>query len=224
MVQTCRQCERVVGRVVAGHADDLRPPRDVREDRAVALRSCSWFTHAALAVVEDNRAFVRENPALRPSQFQGPAGDRDAIRRAEAVKPHVFSSEGMADILSILTVLLLACPAAWVVWAAATRGGLSLWLAGLRLVRADGRRAARWRCAWRALLVWAPFAGLLLASLAVEDWRLVEGAASQDAAAWLSWGAWWLAVLLLPVYVWLALRSPHRAPHDRLAGTYLVPR
>jgi hypothetical protein len=199
-----------------------------RDDRAVALRSCSWFTHAALSVVENNRAALKENEVVRDSLFLDAQGnrvaEREAIRRAAERRPHSLSDEGMADLFSVLTVMVAASPVAWVVWAAATRGGLSLWLAGLRLVQADGRRAARWRCAWRALLVWAPFTGLLLASLTAESWRLLEGAAAQDAAAWLSWGAWWLAVLLLPLYVWLALRAPHRAPHDRLAGTYLVPR
>lgn len=33
-----------------------------------------------------------------------------------------------------------------------------------------------------------------------------------------------VALALLPLYVFLALWSPERAPHDRLAGTYLVPR
>src|SRR5262249_5548897 len=109
--------------------------RGFREDRAVALRSCSWFTHAGLARVGNTREFVRENPAVRASLFQGAAGDRDAIRRAEARAPHSLNDEGMADLFTVLTVMLLACPVAWVVWAAATRGGLCLWLAGLRLVQ-----------------------------------------------------------------------------------------
>ena len=33
-----------------------------------------------------------------------------------------------------------------------------------------------------------------------------------------------LALLLFPVYVALALWQPTRTVHDRLAGTYLVPR
>jgi hypothetical protein len=39
--------------------------------------------------------------------------------------------------------------------------------------------------------------------------------------SWLCWGA---ALALLLLYVALALRSPARGLHDRLAGTYLVPR
>jgi serine/threonine protein kinase len=97
--------------------------------------------------------------------------------------------------------------AAVVSWAFLARGGLSLRLLGLSLVRADGRPAGRLRCAWRALLAWAPLTGL------VACWL------------WLDWDpAGWAALALLPLYAVLALWSPWRAPHDRLAGTYLVPR
>ena len=41
---------------------------------------------------------------------------------------------------------------------------------------------------------------------------------------WLSWLCWILALALLPVYVLLAIRFSERSLHDRLAGTYLVPR
>ena len=33
----------------------------------------------------------------------------------------------------------------------------------------------------------------------------------------------WFALGLLPAYVWAAVRSPNRGPHDRIAGTYPVP-
>jgi hypothetical protein len=41
---------------------------------------------------------------------------------------------------------------------------------------------------------------------------------------WASSAAWWTTLVLLPLYVALALIFPKRAPHDWLAGTYLVPR
>jgi tRNA A-37 threonylcarbamoyl transferase component Bud32 len=109
-------------------------------------------------------------------------------------------------------------PALWVLWAALTRGGLAQRIAGVALVQADGRRAARWRCGWRALLVWAPLAALLLLSLSLAPGHAVG---LGRAPAWLTW---WLALALLPLYAWVALRWPNRGPHDRLAGTYLVPR
>ena len=47
----------------------------------------------------------------------------------------------------VAVVVLAIFPAVWVVWAFLTRGGLTLPLTGLALVRADGRKAARWQCA-----------------------------------------------------------------------------
>jgi hypothetical protein len=107
-------------------------------------------------------------------------------------------------------------PALWVVWAFIFRGGLSYWLVELVLVRANGRKALRLQCAWRALLVWAPVAGLLAASLWLD--------ARHPEMAWLAWGLWWAAILILVADTALAIWLPRRAPHDFLAGTYLVPK
>jgi hypothetical protein len=125
----------------------------------------------------------------------------------------------------VLTPLLM-WPALWVIWAFLARGGLSFRLLGFALARKDGRPAARWQCAWRALLVWVPVYALLVLAILMSGWY------------WAAWDikhpyphvyryaqvAWWLAVALLPSYVFLALRFPTRSLHDRLAGTYLVPR
>src|SRR5262249_13990620 len=99
-------------------------------------------------------------------------------------------------------------------------------LAALRLVRADGRPASRLQCAGRALLVWFPFVALQAGSVWLDTWWFAawKPGGSPDWALWLSWVLWYLAVLLLPAYVVLALRQPARSWHDRLAGTYLVPR
>lgn len=103
--------------------------------------------------------------------------------------------------------------AAWVLWAALTRGGLLLGLAGVALVRADSRPAERWRCAWRALVAWAPPAALLAASC----WARAHGLTPA------SWSCWVLALAAVLSYPVLALLQPARSPHDRLAGTALVP-
>ncbi|QDU24092.1 protein kinase domain-containing protein [Urbifossiella limnaea] len=112
-------------------------------------------------------------------------------------------------------VLLAAVPLVWVLTAGLLRGGVSMLLTGIAVVRADGRRASRRQCAWRALLVWLPVAGLLTASA----WVQVYHPARSGAAVAL----WLLAAALLPVYVAVALKFPTRPPQDRLAGTYLVP-
>ncbi len=110
---------------------------------------------------------------------------------------------------------ILLVPAAWVLWAFAARGGLSFPLAGIALVRKDGRRASRLACGWRAFLVWA--APTLVLSSARYIREVLPDATN------LALGLWLGALLLLLGYLALALVLRNRGPHDRLAGTLLVP-
>jgi eukaryotic-like serine/threonine-protein kinase len=136
------------------------------------------------------------------------------------------SSEIGRGIMSVVVGMVLFFPLVWIAWAFILRGALSLRLMGLSLVRANGRPALRIQCAWRALVVWAPVVGLLLLSTLLDFLPWVRGLPESDFGwtYWLSWVCWVLAVALLPLYVALAIRFPERSPHDRLAGTYLVPR
>jgi uncharacterized RDD family membrane protein YckC len=104
----------------------------------------------------------------------------------------------------------------WVVWAFVTRGGLTLRMMGLNLVRADGRKASRWQCAWRAAIVWAPVVVLLALAVCAE--------VLLPRQAWMHTLLWSGAVLLLAGDFLLAWCYPRRSWHDRLVGTYLVPR
>jgi hypothetical protein len=127
----------------------------------------------------------------------------------------------------IFVLLFLAWPVVWIIWAFLWRGGLSFFFLGLALVRWDGRPAGRWQCAWRASVFWAPVAALVVLSLWLDAlyWSEWSPDLSHVWLAWLAWLAWWGGLaLLFPGYLILALRSPERALHDRLAGTYLVPR
>jgi hypothetical protein len=121
-------------------------------------------------------------------------------------------------------ILVVFWPAVWVVWAFLARGGLSLRILGISLVRKNGRPAYRWQCAERALAVWLPVVALLVGSIWLESWQL---AATEERAWWVPWlafGLWWGAVALVLGYVVLALWFPSRSLHDRWAGTYLVPK
>ena len=74
--------------------------------------------------------------------------------------------------------------------------------------------------------MWAPVAALLVLSIYLDEWYWSAWKGG-DPPAWLLWAAWlswWAGLALLPVYVVLAMWSPARSLHDRLAGTYLVPR
>jgi uncharacterized RDD family membrane protein YckC len=103
----------------------------------------------------------------------------------------------------------------WCAWSFLVRGGLSYRLAGIHLRRTDGRKAARWQCALRVLLVWGPIVCILIAAILVHE--TVPQIAKLALAMWLG------AVLLIPAYLWSALRSPSQALHDRILGIYLVP-
>src|SRR5581483_7914584 len=121
---------------------------------------------------------------------------------------------------------VLAWPALWVLWAFLVRGGLSYRTIGIDLVRSNGRPALRLQCAWRALLVWAPIGSLLLLSLWLQMrfWSAWDRGEVLPGLHALSTVLWYAALALPVVYLAVALARPARAPHDILAGTYLVPR
>lgn len=111
--------------------------------------------------------------------------------------------------------VILGIPLIWVFSAAVFRGGPSMLLTGIAVVRSDGRRAYRRQCAWRAAIVWLPIVMLLIGSVWIQvyHFRLPYVAATY----------WIAAAVLLPVYFVIALKYPSRPPQDVLAGTHLVP-
>ena len=173
---------------------------------------------------------VPGNPAairvIRPALANQPFGDgaasfagrrelRQAANRLEAA-PENDPARPPGNFLLSGLIVLGFFPALWVVWAFAFRGGLGLRLAGLALVRGNGKDALRLQCAWRALLVWAPVVALPMLAVWIDVYH--------PALPWLSCALQGLFPLLLAGYAALALRFPARCLHDRLAGTYLVPR
>lgn len=136
------------------------------------------------------------------------AGAADGTPRSK--RPGPWRSEA-----GPILVALAAVPVGMILLSALLRGGVSLPLAGLFLVRSDGRPATRGQCLIRAALVWMPLAGALFGAAVLQ--------AYVPERVYLALGLWLTAVGLLPLYVVLALRFPDRGPHDRLAGTYLVP-
>jgi eukaryotic-like serine/threonine-protein kinase len=107
-----------------------------------------------------------------------------------------------------------------------TRGGLSFMLAGIAVIRPDGRRASRLRCLWRAVLAWTLFA--LVVGLVV-----LSVAGITLCSPWISPILGEYGPLICEIVVGVAcfaglatllLRNPARAPHDFLARTRLVPK
>jgi uncharacterized RDD family membrane protein YckC len=112
--------------------------------------------------------------------------------------------------------IILFWPFTWAAVAFALRGGFSFLILGIVIVDRNGRPVRRRTAALRTLAVWLPIALLLCASA----WVQVHYPAMVNLHSML----WFVALLLLPVYLGVALAQPHRPPQDRLFGTVLVPR
>jgi hypothetical protein len=152
---------------------------------------------------------------------------RDAAEEFTQDDESRLSAHGIVTVSAVLVpILIVLWPAVWIVFAFLTRGGLSFRLMGIRLADGLGRPAARWRCAWRTLVLWLPLVALLLTSAWAEStyWARWFDNTPEPSLLWASSAGWWLAVVLLITYAVIALWFPTRGPHDRLAGTYVVPR
>ena len=208
--------------------DRLRQSLDNdRRLRAARLESSSWMSRNALEESERQAAAelkIREAERVRKEpQLFGPGHFRF---RARFLVEKSFVEGTDIPPPTFWFATLVAWPALWVVWAFLARGGISYRLAGIALVRGDGRPASRVQCAWRALLVWTPPTALLVVSFWLEEryWSLWQPDASPTWLLSLASAVWDAALLLLACYVLLALWRPARALHDRLSGVYLVPR
>ncbi len=197
---------------------------DRLKDKRDELQQESQAWQGTLSRLESWQAalFAGANPQkkVQPGQLR-PAGEK--------LLALDIRSELNAGPTILLAITLLAFwPVLWVLWAFLSRGGFSYRLTGLWLVRADGRKAARWQCAARSLLFWLPVLALLMGSLGLDWWfcslRDPRPGGLLGFLPHLSALAWLAGMLVLPCYAVLALRSPARAPHDRLVGTCLVPR
>jgi hypothetical protein len=174
---------------------------------------------ARLNVTEDQRLEVQRmrdlNHALAHA-YGDAAHPRRRGRGVFAVPLDELGSSTRTSSFGIAWSAILAGPLVWTLWAALTSGGLLLGVLGLELVRADGRRAAWWQCAWRSALVWFPIVLLLGLSMTVQH--------VAPRMSWVHWGLWWLAAMTIAVYIVLALVYPTRCAHDRLSGVYVLPK
>jgi hypothetical protein len=133
------------------------------------------------------------------------------------LRDNVTFSSGRALAALPTSALIVTLPIlAWSAWSAWMRGGLAMKVLGLGLVGPDGRLAGPLRCGWRCLLAWIVPATLLIASGWAHDLL--------PTSPWPAWSFYGLAVVSLLTGFPLALLTPSRGPHDRLAGTTLVPR
>ena len=137
------------------------------------------------------------------------------VAAAENPAAAAKSEDGERFVFPLSAAVLLLVPLGWAGFAFVFRGGLAFLLAGITLVKADGRRAGRFRCAVRELIVWTPLTGVLLVTLWVQ-YAHPEMVLTRTVL-------WLVGVATIPLYVVIALRDPVQPPQDRLAGTFLVP-
>jgi hypothetical protein len=200
---------------------DLSPEgaeKTVRRLDELIARSAAEAEHQRQYLTRPERILLDRSAEIATNR---PDADQLTPRQVEAVlrasrNPRSIAAGGQRwRLFVVFAAFLAACPAVWAACAFAFRGGLAMVLAGITLVRSDGRKAGRLRCAVRELLVWLPVTAVLLASMWVQ-------AVAPDLVA-LRTGLWLVAGLMLPVYVVIALKDPVRPPQDRIMGTYLVP-
>jgi hypothetical protein len=154
---------------------------------------------------------------LELGDFLGAAHDAELqTSHPESVRIHATRDQQGPGLVFFIFIFVLVWPACWVLWALLWRGGLTQRALGLSLVLANGHPALRLQCAWRALVVWAPVGGLL----GLSAWL---NGNDPELARW-TWASCGAAAAVLFGFAAVALRSPARGLHDRLAGTYLVPR
>src|SRR5262249_26219271 len=122
--------------------------------------------------------------------------------------------------------ILAFWPAVWVFWAFVTRGGLVGLTLGVSIVNSHGQRASRLRGAWRTFIIWSPVFALLAVSVQWQTsfWSKWQIEVFNSWTPFIFWTLPWIAIGLVLSYGVLAFWFPARGVHDRLAGTYLVPR
>jgi hypothetical protein len=208
----------------------------LERDRKIVLASWSWFMVDQLKRNQFEDRFRKEyiNRRLQdPDNSTSAEGEARGLDSLVAHDDDLLAGPSTLARAMLRDWWLIECmlfwPLVWALWAALTRGGLSLRLAGISLVDEHGRPAPRWRCGYRALVVWLPLAIILFVSLWLDVWRVAqarEGWSPEEVrlAGWVSWHLWWGSLALLSAYVFSAICWPNRGLHDRIAGLYPVPR
>jgi hypothetical protein len=207
-------------------SDKLQRKIERAAARETTLRQSAGWIASAMLQSSDGKfepSFIRARKAMRRASDAAGSGPDSRETAAKAVSAPPLARATMPR-WTLFLLFVVSPMFVWVLWAFLLRGGLTFWLAGIALLHSTGRKALRIQCAWRALLIWTPVAAFLALSWFNEmrwaDWFYGIGGWT----SWLSEVCWSLALVLLPLYVGLALWFPNRSLHDRLAGTYLVPR
>jgi len=181
---------------------------------AIVEDSAAWNSAAAIALIQDP-----ERSALASLVRERGAADATSIQQAErvvatlppATAPDPGRLPNPVTVLGIVLGLMLSVSGAVSLGAGlVARRGFVQRLFGVHPVTRDGAPAGRLRILARNGIAWAPvLMPFLLQTLDVIDLN-----------AW-----WWVAMgILFAIGLGIAIKDPARGLHDRLAGTWLVPR
>ena len=178
------------------------------------LADPQFFSRASLFFVGPKEKAIAERILRRPADRALAAGPPPTLPESivvAATKPPDWAE--LATLVVATFYLMLAFIGLLAVLLAPTVRGLLLRFFGLEVVTADGRRASRVRLLGRAALAWSP---VLLPLVAVVLGRQINPTT-------LTWAALPALAIGGAGVLALALR-PARGWHDRLAGTWIVPR
>jgi len=117
---------------------------------------------------------------------------------------------------NFLFLIMLAPFLIWIVVSGVSKGGISMWISGLRIVDSDGRPVRWYLNLMRAFLAGMPFL-VLQFMIALIDLVYPE-------FLWISVILYQVLLWLFLVYAILTIAFPRQAPQDWFLGTYLVPK
>lgn len=185
------------------------------------LRDDAFWKTAA--ILEPRRALASDIAARHPSVSPDELAHAEALispqleewRKLNAEDPEALDWGFMGAFMALVLVV-------WsVISSLLVPGGLAIRALGLAVVTRNGEEIRRWRSVARVLIAWS--SAIVWIAWSVGSAPLF--APELDAPLGLTslWGMAFAFVPLLAGTVW-AITHPTRGIHDRLAGTWVVPR
>jgi serine/threonine protein kinase len=183
-------------------------------------RAGFWSDRRAHQITEPLNPLARRVIARHPSVSAADAAAAEEVTRARLGEQDTRSgaATGLAIVTALPCAALLLCAAVALVSSLLVRGGVMMRLLGLAIVDRHGARISRLHGAWRALITWSPILVLWI-YFGISRWI---GRSFEE-----TFLTTWLVVLMLgtaAVATAWTIAHPARGWHDRLAGTWVVPR
>ena len=182
--------------------------------RAMIEDPDTWRSWQANMTIDYNRQrlarrALEDYPSLTAEQITAAeAAARPALKNKVGVIPEL---PGIAPLIIILTCWITYAAVPSLLMALAFRRGLAMMMFGTVVVKNNGEQASRPRAFWRGLLAWSPLLGSailagLIYPLAGPIWTTT------------------ICLVVIAVLVTVSHMQHGRTLHDRLAGTWLVPK